>query len=191
MAEPESALPALPRAGRYRLDPKHTFAQFAVRHLVVGRVDGRFDSLAGEFVVVDDADRLFEGIDVRIDAASIDTNVQARDEDLRSGRFFDVASFPELTFQSSGSWRQAENVWAIIGELTIRAVTRQVSLEAAVRGTTIDPRGKTRIGLTARTALARTDFDLTTELAQESGPDGGLDIEVRVDVEAIREDSAI
>jgi len=64
-----------------------------------------------------------------------------------------------------------------------------VLLETVVRGTTIDPHGNTRIGLSARTALARADFDLTTELAQESGPEGGLDIEVQVDVEAVREEA--
>lgn len=103
----------------------------------------------------------------------------------------DVANFPEIVFQSSESQRQTKSVGTITGELTIRAVTRQVSLEATLRRTTIDSRGKTRIGIGARTALARTDFDLVTELAQETGPEGGLDIDVQIAAEAVREESAL
>jgi len=127
MPEPAERPPALPPAGHYRLDPQHTFAQFGVRHMLVGQVDGRFDSLAGVFVVLDDPDRLFEGIDVRIDAASIDTNVAARDEDLRSGRFFDVASFPELAFRGTESRRLAENGWR-------RSSAARLSIPTATRG---------------------------------------------------------
>jgi polyisoprenoid-binding protein YceI len=174
-----------PPAGKYVLDPMHTFAEFRVRHIVVGKVRGRFDSISGEFVVTSDPERLFSDAEVRIDASSIDTNVEARDEDLRSERFFDVGNFPTLTFRSTESRRASANVWTIDGELTIRKITRPVSLDATVRGAKHDTHGNTKIGLTARASLSRSDFELTTELLEESGSAGGTDIEIEVDLEAV------
>lgn len=106
MSEPGPALQgrgqeaevALPPPGLYRSDPMHTFVEFRVKHLIIGRVDGRFDTVEGAFRITDDAERLFDKIEVRVEAASVDTNLDARDEDLRSVRFFDVANFPLLTF---------------------------------------------------------------------------------------------
>jgi polyisoprenoid-binding protein YceI len=175
----------LPPAGAYRLDPLHTFAQFSVKHLIVGRVDGRFNSLEGEFALSDDSERPFDRIAVRVDAASVDTKVEARDEDLRSPRFFDVANFPALTFHGRTTARTGESSWTVAGELTIRDVTRPVSFDVILRGTTIDQWGQTKLGATAASALPRPDFDLTTELQQESGDEGGPDVWIRVDVEAI------
>lgn len=178
----------LPPPGRYLLDPVHTFAGFRVKHMIVGLVDGRFNTIEGEFVVTDDAERLFDRIDARVDAASVDTKVEARDEDLRSDRFFDVRTFPLITFTGVDCALVGNPLWTVTGELTIRDAARVVALEVTVRGATVDPHGRTRIGLTATTPLARGDFDLTTELAQESGPEGGFDVEVRVDVEAVLDD---
>lgn len=173
--------------GAYRFDPVHTFAQFRVKHLIVGLVDGRFDSIKGEFCVTDNAKALFDRIDVRIDAAGIDTGVGARDEDLRSARFFDAARFPMLTFKGTDSAQVSEALWAVAGDLTIRAVTHRIALDVTLRGATVGQRGMTRIGLTAATKASRSDFDLTTELLQESGETGALDVEIQLDVEAVLE----
>jgi polyisoprenoid-binding protein YceI len=163
----------------------HTFAQFGVKHLVVGRVDGRFNSIQGEFVVTDDPDRPFDRIDVRADAASVDTKVEPRDDDLRSPRFFDVVNFPTLTFRGNTTARIGDSSWTVAGELTIRDVTRRISFDVVVRGATIDPQGNTKIGATATTELARPDFGLTTEIQQESGDAGGADVQIQIDIEAI------
>lgn len=174
---------ALPR-GLYHLDPVHTFVMFSVRHAIVGRVDGRFNTIAGSFIVTDEPTRPFDLIEVGIEAASIDTKVDARDDDLRSRRFFEVASFPNLMFRGR-SEPTAESDLRIVGDLTIRDVVRLVTLEAAVRGAKVDTHGRTRMGATVTTALTRRDFGLTTELEQESGDSSEPDIQVRIDIEAV------
>jgi len=177
-----------PPTGSYALDPVHTFAEFRVRHLVVGKVCGRFDSISGDFVIGEDAEHLFGHVEVRIDAASIDTNVEARDEDLRSARFFDVENFPAITFRGTGSSKVAVNVWTVSGDLTIRHVTNPITLEVTVRGAKPNAHGQVKVGLTATAHATRADFDLTTELVQESGGAGGPDVEIEVDVEAVLRD---
>jgi polyisoprenoid-binding protein YceI len=180
-----SALPP----GRYRLDPIHSFAAFSVRHMLVGRVDGRFNTIAGVFVVTDDPERRFDLVDVSVDPASIDTQVDARDEDLRSPRFFDVASFPRLTFRGRDAGQTDANSRGVAGDLTIRDISLPVSFAVIVRGATTDPHGHTRMGGTATAALRRREFGLTTELEQESGDGPDPDIHVRLDIEAVLEDA--
>ena len=161
--------------GVYRLDPAHTFAEFRVMHLVVSRVDGRFNAIEGEFVVVEESEQLFDRVSARVEAASVDTKVAARDEDLRSPRFFDVTNYPALGFRGVDSQRSDDSVWVVNGDLTIRDVTRPITLEVVVQGSAVDAHGNTKIGLTATTALARSEFDLTTELLQEPGRTGVLE----------------
>lgn len=179
-----TAGPAVPAAGVYRLDPMHTFAEFSVKHLVVGRIDGRFNAIEGGFVVTEDPDQAFDEVDVSIQAASIDTNHEVRDEDLRGPRFFDASSFASLTFRSERSRRAGDSTWNVLGDLAIRGVTRPVAFDVVVRGTAVDQRGRSKLAATATTDLTRPDFDLTTELELESGTGGGPDVWVRVDIEA-------
>jgi polyisoprenoid-binding protein YceI len=173
-----------PPAGTYRIDPVHTFAGFSTKHLLVGRVDGRFNSIEGTFDVTDDVERLFARIDVKIEAATIDTNVEARDDDLRGPRFFDAQNFPAVRYHGSATERTSAGRWAVEGELTIRELSRPVGFEIDLRGTTEDPKGNTRLGATARAALSRQDFDLTAEIRQETGNEPGPDVWVRLDIEA-------
>ena len=111
-----------PPAASYALDPVHTFAEFRVRHLIVGKVCGRFDSIGGDFDITDDPEHLFGDVEVRIAAASI----EARDKDLRSARFFDVENFPTITFRVNGGAKAEANVWTVSGDLTIRHITRPI-----------------------------------------------------------------
>ena len=131
------------------------------------------------------ADKLFDEIDVQIDAASIDTNVEARDQDLRSARFFDVANFPTLAFRGRECARNTTDEWVVTGDLTIRGIARTVPLTLTMRGARTDQHGNTRLGLGATAELLRSDFDLTTELLQESGTGAGPDIELEINLEAI------
>jgi polyisoprenoid-binding protein YceI len=117
--------------------------------------------------------------------ASVDTTVEAREEDLRSDRFFDVRTFPLITFTGADCALVSDPLWTVGVELTIRDVTRVVTLEVTVRGVTVGSHGRTRIGLTATAMLGRADFGLTTEHVQESGPEGDFDVEIEVDVEAV------
>jgi polyisoprenoid-binding protein YceI len=176
-------------SGRYRLDPVHSFAAFSVRHMLVGRVDGRFNTIAGTFVVTDAPDRRFDLVEVSIDAASVDTQVDVRDEDLRSPRFFDVASFPSLAFRGREAEPSGLDSRVVAGDLTIRDVSLPVSFDVVVRGATTDPHGHTRLGATATADLTRREFGLTTELEQESGDSADPDIHVRLDIEALLEEA--
>ena len=185
-ARPARGASALP-VGAYRVDPVHTFAAFSVKHMIVGRVDGRFNTIAGTFVVSDDPDRRFDLIEVSLDAAGIDTQVEARDQDLRSARFFDTAVFPNLTFRGRGAERPGGDGLVVSGDLTIRDAVQAVSFDFDVRGTTLEAHGRTRMGATATTALSRRDFGLTTELEQESGDSDEPDVHVRLDIEAVLE----
>jgi len=175
----------LPAAGAYRIDPFHSFALFAVKHLIVGRVDGRFNAIEGSFVVTHEPERLFDRVEVNVEAASIDTNFELRDEDLRGPRFFDVTKHPSLRFRGDTSRRTGDNGWVVVGEFTIRDVTRQVSFDVELRGMTVDQRGQSKLGASATAVLERINFDLTTELEMESGAEGGPDVWVRLDIEAI------
>lgn len=172
-----------PASGTYQLDPVHTFVTFAAQHLVVGRVHGRFARVLGTISVGETPVDL--ALDVEIDAASLTTLNDMRDADLRSARFLDVATFPKMTYRSTSVTVIPQNRWRIEGELRVRNATRVVTLEATLGGVTRDPQGKARVGYHAVGSLTRTDFGLTTELADESG---GIavsgDVLIAIDVEA-------
>ena len=175
--------------GVYDVDPVHTFVMFRVRHLVVGRVDGRFTSFQGQFTVVEDRARAFGRFEVTLDPASVDTHVKMRDDDLRSARFLDSERFPTVGLTGDTSRRVGDDEWTVDGALTIRAVTRPVALEVRFRGMAMDAGGRAKAALAVAAEIRRSDFELTTELPQESGkPDTGPDIEIRADVEAFLRD---
>lgn len=175
----------MPVPGVYEVDPVHSFVLFRVRHLVLGRVDGRFTSFRGQFDVVEDADQPFDRFEVAFDAGSVDTHVETRDADLRSARFFDVARFPTITLKGGAGKDAGGGRWHVDAELTIRDVVRPVTLEVTVRGMVRDGRGNAKAALAVVTWIARSDFELTTELLEESGEPGtGPDVEISADIEA-------
>ncbi|HLZ70064.1 MAG TPA: YceI family protein [Dehalococcoidia bacterium] len=170
---------ATPAAGRHTLDRPHTFAFFSVPHLVVGRMRGRFHTLNGTITIADDPRASTVG--VQIETASVSTQNETRDEDLRSSRFLDVAAFPRMTYRGGG--------WTAAGEPTLRDVTRPVALEGGFIGAILDPSERARLAFQASAAFSRKEFGLTAELERESG--GfllGRDISVEIHAEAIRSD---
>jgi polyisoprenoid-binding protein YceI len=174
----------IPVPGRYEVDPVHTFVEFSTRHLLVGRVDGRFDSFAGGPTIVEDPEPLFGPFEVTFAAASVDTRVETRDEDLRSQRFFDADSFPALVLRGGTSRQVSGARWSVQSQLTIRDVTRDASLDVTVRGVAVDG-GKSTAALAVSAAIQRADYGMTAELLEESGPPGtGADVEIKADVEA-------
>jgi polyisoprenoid-binding protein YceI len=182
---------SLPTPGVYEVDPVHTFVMFRVRHLVVGRVDGRFTSFRGEFTVVDDPARSFDRFEVTFEPASLDTHVKTRDDDLRSPRFLDTEHFPTIVLTGGTSSRVADDEWTVDAELTFRAGTRPVVLRVSFRGMAMDAHGKTKAALGVAAEIQRSDYELTTELRQESGEPGtGPDIQIRADVEAFLREEA-
>lgn len=177
---------AIPVPGTYTLDPPHTFASFAVQHLVVGRVRGRFNTLSGTITVTDDP--LASSLDVQIETASIDTQNAMRDDDLRSAHFLDVSAFPLLSYRGTGVTPELDGRWTVAGELTVRDVTRPVPLGGVFGGAIIDPSGHVRVAFQATTALSRKEFGLMWDVEKESG--GillGRDISIEILAEAIRQ----
>lgn len=153
---------------RWTLDPSHSSAGFRVRHMMITNVRGEFQRFSAE-VGYDPSRPEAITIDARIDAASIHTRNDERDEHLRSADFFDVAHHPEIAFVS----RRAERVGDaldVTGELTIRGTTREVVLRVdEITAEHVDPWGQRRIGARARTSVRRSDFGITWNAALEAG----------------------
>ena len=156
----------LPEAGTWDIDPSHSTVGCSVKHLGIARTRGRFGSFSGTVEVAErpEASR----VDVAIEAASVDTRDETRDEHLRSDDFFAVAEHPELRFVSTGVQGSGER-WTLDGDLTIRGVTRPVSLDVTYEGGATDPWGGTRAGFTARTEVDREAWGLTWNAALETG----------------------
>ena len=156
-------------AARYELDPAHSRASFAVRHMMVATVRGEFIKLAGT-VVLDDAHPELSHVEATIDASTVNTGVEMRDNHLRSADFFDVAQFPQITFRSKAIRVTGPDSFAVTGDLTIRDVTRQVVLDVESAAFEVkDPYGNVKRGATATTTINRKDFGLTWNQALEAG----------------------
>jgi polyisoprenoid-binding protein YceI len=173
---------------RWRIDPAHSHVEFAVRHLMISSVKGAFNDVQGT-VWVDESDPRTVLVDVTIQVASIDTRQEQRDAHLRSADFFDVARFPIITFCSrmvDGS--HLDDEFRLVGDLTIRDVTREVVLDVSTEGGLTDPWGAKRAGFSAHGKIDRTDFGLTWNQVLEGG--GVLvsnEVKISVEVELIRE----
>lgn len=154
-------------AGTYAIDTTHSQIQFSVKHLGISTVTGKFSTFEGmlEF----DPEAMESGrVEVVIDAESIDTAVEKRDEHLRSADFFNVAEHPQLRFESTSVETTDEGL-IVRGDLTISGVTRPVALEAVFNGRAVDPWGNSRVGFEASTTINRKDFGLTWNKVLETG----------------------
>ena len=175
----------LPAPGTWTIDLSHSSANFKVKHLGLGRTRGRFTQFEGTVEVAEDPTQ--STVAVTIDAASVDTHDDGRDEHLRSADFFDVAAHPQLTFRSTGIQGGGDS-WQLDGELTIAGVTKPVRLDVDYEGVTTDPWGGTRAGFTATTKVNREEFGLTWNAALEAG--GflvGKNVEIELEVELVRQ----
>jgi polyisoprenoid-binding protein YceI len=166
------------------IDAQHSTVGFRVRHLFT-KVNGQFRSFEG--MIDFDAKTLAASkVSVTIKAASVDTNVEARDKDLRSKRFFDVEAYPTLTFKSSAITDVAGGSGKIKGLLTIHGVTREVLLDAQYLGSAKDPWGNQRFGFHAETKINRKDFGMAwNEAIEAGGVLVGDEVEILLDVEAV------
>jgi len=167
----------------WQLDPQHSSAQFSVRHLGVSTVRGAFTKVSGS-VVYDPANLNKSSIQTTIDAASVDTRVEMRDNDLRSPRFLDAQKYATITFQSKKVEAAGADKLKVTGDLTIKGVTKEVVLDVDGPSSSIkDPMGKDRLrtGASATTKINRNDFGV-------SGLPGivGDDITITLDVEMTR-----
>ncbi len=171
------------------IDVTHSALHFWVRHMVISKVHGRFAKWAGT-IALDEQDPARSSVDVRIDAASIDTQVADRDAHLRSKDFLDVEAHPEITFRSKRIERGGAG-YLVTGDLTIRGTTREVTLDADFAGVAKDPWGNQRAGFSAKAALDRRDFGLVWNAALETG--GvlvGEKVEIAIELEAVKRAAA-
>ena len=179
----------VPAPGVWELDTAHSRLGSVARHLMVTKVRGSFGVFGGKIEV---GERIEDSkVEVRIDAASIDTGSQDRDKHLRSPDFLDVEQFPELTFVSTKVERKGETGLRVTGDLTIRGVTKPVTLEAEFDGLTDDPWGGKRVAFTATTEIEREDWGMTWNVALEKG--GVLvskKFQIEIDVQAVRKSEA-
>ncbi len=153
---------------RWNIDPSHSTAEFTVRHLMITNVRGRFGKLEG-FVDYDPSKPEATTIEATIDASSIDTRDEKRDAHLRSGDFFEVEKFPTLTFKSK-KVTKTDDGFKAVGDLTIRGVSKEVTLEIeGPTDTQKDPWGNTRIGASATAKINRKDWGLNWNAALEAG----------------------
>ncbi len=170
--------------GTWNVDPSHSSVEFQVKHMGIATVKGFFSEFEGHLEVAEDGTISARG---NVKAASINTRAAQRDEHLRSPDFFDVETHPELSFQSKSVQPLAADSYRIVGELTIRGVTREVEFEAVGQGVDQDPWGNTRVGLEVTGELNREDFGLTWNQALESG--GvlvGKKVKVLLDLSAVK-----
>lgn len=177
-----------PTSGTWAIEPSHSSVEAVARHLMVTKVRGRFAGIAG---TVEIPDRLEEAVvDVTIDAASIDTGDAQRDGHLKSPDFLDVATHPALTFHSTSAVHVGGDRWELPGELTIRGVTRPVTLQATYLGKHQDPWGNERLVAEATAELDREAFGMTWNQALETG--GVLvsrTLQVEIGVQLVRQEA--
>lgn len=153
---------AVATTGTYQIDPNHSTAQFVVRHLGISNVQGDFTKASGT-VVLDDQDISKSTVNASIDVSSIDTRVQARDNDLKSPNFFDVAKYPAMTFASTKIWSTGNGTTKMTGDLTIHGVTREVTFDVSGPTAPINAMGGTRRGVEATTKVSRKDFGIAAD----------------------------
>jgi polyisoprenoid-binding protein YceI len=161
-----TALPAGLTPGTYVVDASHSEVGFTARHAMVTKVRGRFSDVEGTLVLGEDAASSRATATIR--TASIDTGSADRDAHLRSADFFDADAFPEITFATTGVRADGED-YLVDGELTIKGVTRPVTLEVEFGGVATDPFGNVRAGFSGTTTVNRKDFGLTWNAALETG----------------------
>jgi polyisoprenoid-binding protein YceI len=185
------SLPAVAGASTWQVDPNHSSAQFAVRHLGLSTVRGAFTKVTGK-ADLDDKDVTKSSVEVTIDTNSVDTRVPNRDNDLRSDHFFDVAKYPTITFKSKKVEQVAPGKLKITGDLTIHGTTKEVVLD--VDGPTApvkDPWGNQRIAASGTTKINRQDYGVKWNATMDNGGVVvGDDVDITIDVELVQPKAA-
>lgn len=164
-----ATVPGLAQVSTWEIDSAHSGAHFSVRHLMIATVRGEFRKVTG-MINMDEKDIGKSSVEAVIDATTIDTREERRDNDLKSANFFDVAKFPTITFKSKSVTRQGEGKFKVAGDLTLHGVTKPVILD--VEGLTNqvkDQRGNVKTGAAVTTKINRSDFGLTWNRAVEAG----------------------
>lgn len=180
-------LGAMSNAQDFTFDLAHSSVGFRVSHMVVSKVPGEFKSFVGTIKGFDGANLETGSVEVSIDVASIDTRDNKRNEHLKSPDFFDAAKFPQITFKSKQIIKGEGSAFKMIGDLTMRDSTKEVTLDCMFNGAIDDPWGSTRVGFSGTGKINRLDFGVIWNKTLDAG--GvlvGNDVEIRLEVEAAR-----
>jgi len=182
------AIPTFAATSTWQLDPAHSSAQFAVRHLMISTVRGEFSKVTGT-IQFDEADVTKSSVNVSIDTTTVNTREPGRDEDLRSDHFLDVKDYPAMTFRSKKVEKAGTGKLKVTGDLTIRGVTKEVVLDvdgptAAVK----DPWGNQRVAVSATTKINRQDYGVKWNANMDGGGVVvGDDVNITIDAEMIKQ----
>jgi polyisoprenoid-binding protein YceI len=172
----------------WAIDSAHSIAEFAVKHMMVSTVKGRFRTLAGT-LTIDEENPTRSSVTAAIDIASIDTGEPQRDAHLRSDDFFNAEQFPQLTFRSTRIERRSDEEWKVTGDLTIRDITRPVTLDTEFDGQVTDAYGKQRAAFTATAEISRKEFGLKwNALLETGGAVVGDKVKISLHIAAVRQD---
>jgi polyisoprenoid-binding protein YceI len=173
------------------IDSAHTEVNFTVRHMMISNVRGQFQKVNG-VVEFDEANPVNTLVDVQIEAASVNTKEEKRDGHLKSPDFFDAEKYPYLTFKSKRVEVKGASRARLIGDLTIKDVTKEVALDVEYNGLAKSPWGATSAGFSAKTAIKRKDWNLNWNVALETG--GWLvgdDVHISIELEIVKQPEAV
>lgn len=167
----------------YNVDTNHSTIGFSVSHLVINKVHGKFNEFSGTVVVDNNAITEAKGT---IQAKSVDTGIARRDAHLRTPDFFDAQKYPTITFVSKRAEKQGDET-VLIGDFTMRGVTKEIALPVKLSGPITDPWGGTRIGLEAKTKVSRKDYGISYNQSSKTGTAVvGDEIEIEINAEAVK-----
>jgi polyisoprenoid-binding protein YceI len=166
------------QGSEWQIDPAHTSLAFTVRHMGISNVHGHFAKFSGS-ATIDDSDITKSSVNVTIDATSIDTNVQMRDNDLRSPGYFDAQQFPTITFKSKSVSKAGDNKLKVVGDLTMHGVTKEVTLDVDGPSAPIKMGPNMRRGLAATTTVNRKDFGIGSKPSSAS-----VGEQIKIDIDA-------
>jgi polyisoprenoid-binding protein YceI len=180
------AVPAVGLADTWSIDASHSRAGFSIRHLVISDVKGEFSKLSGK-ASIDEKDLSRSSVEATIEAASVDTRDEKRDNHLRSADFFDVARCPTIAFKSTKVEPGADGKLKIAGDLTLRCTTKPVVLDGELSQEIKDPWGNARRGFSATAKINRKDFGVSWSKVTDVGAVAGDEVKIDVQAEIVKE----
>ena len=170
-------------ADNYKIDPAHSSVGFSVRHMGVSNVKGHFDEFAGSLVLDNGS---IQQATATIQVKSVNTGIERRDNHLRTADFFEAAKYPEITFKTKSVEKSGDQT-ILIGDFTMRGVTKELRVPVTVSGPVKDPQGHTRIGLEGKTTVNRKDYGMKFNAVMEAG---GLmvgdEVTIEINAEAVK-----
>jgi polyisoprenoid-binding protein YceI len=185
MATATTEAPVAGARTAWKLDPSHTLVEFSAKHLMITTVKGRITDVEGT-IYTDEKDPSKSSVDVTLNAASLDTRTDQRDQHLRSEDFLNVEKYPQIKFRSTRIEGGKEH-FKLTGDLTIRGVTKPVTLDVDFEGVVKDPWGGERVGFSASGKIDRRDFGLTwNQVLEAGGLTVGNDIKIAIEAEAVK-----